>query len=113
MRRRVIAGALLVTLTAGCGSSAGGGTAGGGSPSGGGTATGVPPRKIELGLTANGHSVSVHPNDVIAVRLDSTYWRFRPVTGGVLSRGRFVAKPQHGHIIPGSGAGGRAGFPGT
>ena len=109
MRRRVLAAAALAVLTAGCGSSAGGGTAGAGGGSGaggsGGTASGVPPRKIELGLAASGHTVSAHPNDVIAVRLESTYWRFRPVTGGVLSRGTFVARPMHGHIVPGTGAG--------
>ncbi len=64
---------------------------------------GTPPRKIELGFNAKGHTLAAHPNDVIEVRLDSTYWRFHRVTGGVLSSGTFVSRPEHGP--PGVGAG--------
>jgi len=103
--RRVIAASLLTVLTAGCASSTVGGTAGSAQPGGGGTATGIPARKIEVGIAAQGSTVTVHPNDVVQVRLQSTYWRFEPVTSGVLSRGTFVAKPSHGHIVPGTGTG--------
>ena len=95
MRPRVIAAALLTALAAGCASSAGSGAAAGGAP-GGGTANGIPPRKIELGITADGRTVSAHPNDVIEVRLGSMYWHFHAVAGGVLSPGRFQHLPGHG-----------------
>jgi hypothetical protein len=101
MRAVAVATVALALVTASCASSGGHGGADGG----GGTAVGAPPRKIELGLTAKGHTVPAHPGDVIEVRLGSTYWRFRPVTGGVLSRGRFVSRPTHGNRPPGTGAG--------
>jgi hypothetical protein len=108
MRRPAAAAATLMILTAGCASSASSTAAGGGAgptASGGRTTSGMPARKIELGFAANDHTVSAHPGDVITVRLDSTYWKFQPVTGGVLTRGTFVSRPMHGHIVPGSGAG--------
>ena len=99
MRAIAVTVAALALVAAGCASSGGHGPAGGA----GGTAVGTPPRKIELGFNAKGHTVTAHPNDVIEVRLESTYWRFHPVTGGVLSRGKFVSRAEHGP--PGVGAG--------
>jgi hypothetical protein len=99
MRAIAVTTATLALVVAGCASS--GGHAGAGSA--GGTAVGTPPRKIELGFDAKGRTLTAHPNDVIEVRLRSTYWRFRPVAGGVLSRGKFVSRPEHGP--PGVGAG--------
>ena len=86
----------LALVGAGCASS-------GGSAGAGGTAVGTPPRKIEIGFSAKGRTLTAHPNDVIEVRLGSTYWRFHPVSGGVLSRGKFVSRPVHGP--PGVGSG--------
>jgi hypothetical protein len=99
MRAIAVTTAALALVVAGCASSGGGAVAGG--P--GGTAVGTPPRKIEVGFSAKGRTVSAHLNDVIEVRLESTYWRFHPVMGGVLSRGKFVSRPEHGP--PGVGAG--------
>ena len=104
MRRRAIAAAALAILTAGCGSSGGGGTSAGGAPGGGGgggggTATGSPPRLVTIGFAANGRTMTVHPYDTIRIKLQSTYWRFHPVTGGVLSHGRIAAHPAHGPVV--------------
>ena len=99
MKAIAVTVAALALVVAGCSSSGGHGPAGGT----GGTAVGTPPRKIELGFNAKGHTVTAHPNDVIEVRLQSTYWRFHPATGGVLSPGKFVSRAEHGP--PGVGAG--------
>lgn len=99
MRTIAVTIAALALVIAGCASSGGRAGAGGA----GGTAVSTPPRKIELGFNAKGRTLTAHPNDVIEVRLRSTYWRFDPVDGGVLSRGKFVSRPEHGP--PGVGAG--------
>jgi hypothetical protein len=101
MRGIAVTAAALALATAGCASSGGQGGSGGG-----GTAVGTPPRKIELGMSATGRTVTAHLNDVIEVRLGSTYWRFHPVTGGVLSRGKLVTHAPSGPVrIPGTGRG--------
>ena len=88
MRRAI---AILVLLLTAC-SSAGG-------------SSGTAPRTVVAGWHDKGHSVSLHKGDVLQVRLNSTYWQFRPASpGGVLSEGRrdVHAKPMP---YPGSGAG--------
>jgi len=88
MKRAIAILALLLTAC----SSAGG--------SGGAT-----PRTVVAGWPDKGHSVSLHTGDVLQVRLNSTYWQFRPAsTGGVLSAGHRVAHAKR-MPYPGSGAG--------
>lgn len=120
MRRGTKTAAVLTVVTAlavlvgGCGSSTvgaadrtsgpAGGAGSGSARPGGGTASGIPLRKVVLGFSAKGSTVTLRPNEVLEVVLRSTYWQFRPVTGGVLSRGTFVTRPEHSHVM-GSGAG--------
>ncbi|HEY2296893.1 MAG TPA: hypothetical protein VGH43_04135 [Jatrophihabitans sp.] len=69
------------------------------------SAAGRPARQVVVGWADRGHTVRLHPDDSLVVKLDSTYWRFRPVsTDGVLSKGRASVHAKM-HAYPGSGSG--------
>ena len=93
MRRAIVILMLLVTA---CSSASG---------TSGGKPGGTPPKTVVAGWSDRGHSVSLHEGDVLQVRLNSTYWQFRPASkAGVLSAGHKVVHVKR-MPYPGSGAG--------
>jgi hypothetical protein len=84
---------LCAVLVTGCASSSTDGRSAGGH------------RTISVGFAAKGRTVHLSQGDSVRVRLASTYWHFAAPSGRVLSAGRPVARPAHGHVIAGSGSG--------
>jgi hypothetical protein len=53
----------------------------------------------------NGHLVAARVGDVVQVQLDSTYWRFAPVTGRVLHDQDAPSFAPDASCVPGGGCG--------